>query len=116
MQNCIQNYKLMRREPNPDNEVLSIRIKDGEAFRFYNLFMAALAKNKHIDKSNIIRELIGLDEPELLTVSEIEYFRTGKKYELPKKQKPSPTNDINIMGKSIPPPLEAVKTKRRKTG
>lgn len=32
------------------------------------------------------------------------------------KQKQSPTNDANIIGQPVAPPLEAVKTKRQKTG
>jgi hypothetical protein len=58
-----------------DSVVISLRLKGAEAVRFWNLLDKAKAANPYIDKTHIIRELIGLDPPKLLTQAEIDRFR-----------------------------------------
>lgn len=58
---------------------LTIRLDESEAIRFWTVFKAAKKRNKFINKTNAIRELLGLDDASALTEQEIEYFRTGKK-------------------------------------
>jgi hypothetical protein len=64
---------------NYDNTTLAVRLKPPEAVRFWELMDRAKAKDSYIDKSDVIRELLGLSPPNILTRAEIEYFRTGKK-------------------------------------
>jgi hypothetical protein len=55
--------------------VISLRLKGAEAVRFWNLLDKAKDKNPYIDKSHVIRELLGLDPPKILTQADIERFR-----------------------------------------
>lgn len=61
------------------NTTLHLRLRDAEAVRFYHILDLALARNRFAEKSDVIRELIGLSKPNLLTKEEIEFFKTGKK-------------------------------------
>jgi hypothetical protein len=64
---------------NFDKTVLSLRLKSSEAIRFWNLMDKAKERNSYADKSDVIRELLGLQKPFVLTELDIEYFRQGKK-------------------------------------
>ena len=63
---------------NYDRTILSVRLKSAEAVRFWRVMDAAKVRNAYLDKSDVIRELLGLAEPSALTPDEIEYFRKGK--------------------------------------
>ena len=75
---CIQNYA-MPKERDLDNTVLSLRLTSPEAARFWRIMDAAKARNAYVGKSDIARELLGINPPTALTKGEIEFFRTGKK-------------------------------------
>jgi hypothetical protein len=64
---------------NYDRTILSLRLKEAEAVRFWTLMDKAKTQNPYVDKSDIIRELLGLSPPHALTEKEILFFRTGKK-------------------------------------
>jgi|GEM_PF-4619215 len=81
MQTCLQTS--FHVEKNLDNVVLSLRLRGADAARFWRIMDTAKAKNPYIDKSDVIRELIGLDPPTILSLSEIEHFR-GEQYRLTK--------------------------------
>lgn len=57
---------------------LTLRLKETEAVRYYNVLDAAMERNRHVEKSDVNRELLGLVPPKILTKEEIEYFRKGK--------------------------------------
>ncbi len=58
--------------------VISLRLKDGEAKRFWTLMDKANSINPVIDQIKVIRELIGLDAPQIFSPGDLEYFRNGK--------------------------------------
>lgn len=62
-----------------DLAIISLRLVAAEGMRFNNLEATVLARNKFVPRTSIIRELLGLDAPDVLTEAEIAYFRTGKK-------------------------------------
>lgn len=64
---------------NYDRTILSLRLKENEAVRFWELMDKAKSRNPYVDKSDVIRELLELSPPHALTVAEIKFFRTGKK-------------------------------------
>ncbi len=61
-------------EQDAGNIVLSIRLRGAEAARYQSLLDSAKAGNAYIDKSDVIRELLGLSEPKLLSPHEIALF------------------------------------------
>jgi hypothetical protein len=76
----MRNFVHTMTVPNlPDTVVISLRLKVAEAVRYQHVLDAAFKRNPYIDKSHAIRELIGLAAPALLTVEEIDFFRTGKR-------------------------------------
>lgn len=62
-------------EPNGTYAHLSLRLKGEEAEKYRRVLAIGLARNNFADKAHVIRELIGLDPPQLLTPQEIEEFR-----------------------------------------
>lgn len=74
---CIQNGRMAKVQYS-DNFVLSVRLKGGDAMRFWTIFDRALTRNYEADRSNIVRELLGLDPLFFITQADAEYFRTGK--------------------------------------
>lgn len=77
---CIQNTVIMREDIRDwDNANLSIRLKEGEARRYWNVMDTAKKRNPYVNKTDVFRELIGLSKPHVLTIAEIIYFRSGKK-------------------------------------
>jgi hypothetical protein len=62
-----------------DNVVVSIRLRGDEAVRYWGLMDLAKARNFYANLTDVWREVIGLDKPNLLTFDEIHWFRTGKK-------------------------------------
>lgn len=70
-------YKTMSNVEGRDfnSVVISLRLRGPEAVRFWNLLDKAKQKNPYIDKSHVIRELIGLDPPTILTAADIDRFR-----------------------------------------
>lgn len=58
--------------------VISLRLKDGEAERFWTLMDKANSIDPAIDQIKVIRELIGLDAPQIFSPGDLEYFRNGK--------------------------------------
>lgn len=65
---------------NYDKTILSVRLKEPEAVRFWQIMDAAKSRNVYVDKSDVIRELLGLAPPVALTLDEIAFFRTGRKH------------------------------------
>lgn len=63
------------REQEEPYEGLSLRLKGDEAERYRRALVIGLARNNFANKTHVIRELIGLDPPQLLTHKEIEEFR-----------------------------------------
>lgn len=89
-----------------DNVVVCVRLRGPDAARFWRVMDAAKHRNPYIDRSNVMRELLGLDPPGALTADEIKHFQghnavlkngvevapTGSKiafgtHEMPKKRK-----------------------------
>lgn len=74
MKTCIQNgAQVMDRDL--DNVVVSVRLRGADAVRFWRVMDDAKARNPYIDKSDVIRELLGLDPPICLTAAEVDHFR-----------------------------------------
>ena len=67
-----------RAENKKRDAVISLRLKDGEAKRFWTLMDKANSINPAIDQIKVIRELIGLDQPQIFSSGDLEYFRSGK--------------------------------------
>lgn len=94
METCIQNGAL-KMDRNLDNVVVSVRLRGADAARFWRIMDAAKNRNPYIDRTNVIRELLGLDPPAVLTVKEIQHFR-GYKDEQP------PIIHVPVMGETSP--------------
>lgn len=58
---------------------MSIRLQESENLRFWKLMDAAKKKNPYLDKSHVIRELLGLAPLNILTAADLRYFQTGEK-------------------------------------
>jgi hypothetical protein len=71
MQTCIQTTAVM----DGNKRVISLRLTEPEAERFWNLYNKVIAKNPYITKSHLLRELIELDPPRLATPKEIAHFK-----------------------------------------
>jgi hypothetical protein len=74
---CIQT-DVVKKERDLDNVVLSLRLRGAEAARFWRLMDKAKAKNAYIDRSDVLREMLGLDPLNILTDKELDIFRHGK--------------------------------------
>lgn len=75
----LQTMNGMIRQPNPENEVLSLRVKGAEAARFKRIMDIAKERNPYVDKSNVIRELLGLNDLIVLNDDDVAFFRTGER-------------------------------------
>lgn len=73
---CIQNDKMAEYEI-PENKPLTVRLSDAEHIRFWNLMKIANSR-AFANKSDLVRELLGLSE-KVLTSEDIKYFQTGEK-------------------------------------
>jgi hypothetical protein len=71
----IQNTERVTRDD--DNVVLSVRLRGADAARFWRVMDTAKSRNAYCDRSDVIRELLGLDPPSLLTAEEIKHFRSA---------------------------------------
>lgn len=76
---CIQNKKEVKGKTKPDNFILSIRLKGAEAMRFWSVMDNAKSRDAYCERTDVTRELFGLNPPQYLTKGDIEFFRTGKK-------------------------------------
>ena len=78
---CIQTNDIVAKGKNfqSDNFILSIRLKGAEAVRFWAIFDSAKQRNPYAERSDVVRELLGLDAASLLTKDELTFFRTGEK-------------------------------------
>ena len=65
----------MRGKTSAKSITLSLRLTGEQAQRYQEVLNRALARNPYADKSDVIREICGLAPPQLLTASEIDYFR-----------------------------------------
>ncbi len=74
---CIQNYE-MAEYVIPENKPLTIRLDDAQHIRFWKLMERANSR-AYANKSNLLRELLGLSELKVLSEADVEYFKTGKK-------------------------------------
>lgn len=77
--NVYTDNDTVKTERNLDNVVLSLRLRGAEAVRFWKIMDSAKHRNPYIDKTDVIRELIRIDPPHLLTEAELNFFTTGKK-------------------------------------
>lgn len=77
MDTCIQTSGTVKRDL--DNTILTLRLNGAEAARFWRLMDEAKARNAYAGKSDVVRELLGLNPPTVLTENEIHFFRTGEK-------------------------------------
>jgi hypothetical protein len=77
MNTCIQNYNPVKKAT--DNPLLTIRLNEPENVRFWRLMELAKGRNPYAGKSDVLRELLGLNQPGVLTSDEIHFFRTGEK-------------------------------------
>ena len=77
MNTCIQNTIVPNKKKNFDSEILSLRLNSVESVRFWKIMDAAKARNPYAGRSDIIRELLGLQEPQALTKKEITFFRNS---------------------------------------
>ena len=73
------NHVIVPADRNLDNVVVSIRLRGSEAVRYWKLMDVAKARNPYAHMSHVIREMLGLDPPNLVTKEELEHFRTAKK-------------------------------------
>jgi hypothetical protein len=80
---CIQTISKMSKGKNfkSDNFILSLRLKGAEALRFWAVLDIAKSRNAYAERTDVIRELLGLDELNLLTADDMSFFRSGKKTE-----------------------------------
>lgn len=79
---CIQTPTIMDKERDWNNASVSIRLKAGDATRYWTVMDRAKKRNPYCDKSDVIKELLGLAKPSLLTKEDLHYFRTGNKSDL----------------------------------
>lgn len=85
MQTCIQIDAVAKRklkgkeERNLFNANISIRLSDDEAVRWHALFEKAEEVYPRVGNTDVLRELLQLDPPRLLSEADIHYFRTGEK-------------------------------------
>jgi hypothetical protein len=61
------------------NPILTIRLNDAEHARFWRLMDVAKKRNAYAGKSDVLRELLELNKPTVLTKDEIHFFRSGEK-------------------------------------
>lgn len=71
---CLQNTNV-KPERDLNNVVVSVRLKNADAVRFWRIMDAAKHRNPYIDRSDVIRELMGLDPPSCVTPEELAAFR-----------------------------------------
>lgn len=90
-------------DKNLDNVVVSIRLRGADAARYWRVMDEAKARNPYIDKSDVIRELLGLDPPRCLTDVEIAHFRDPVKQASlkPSQMQMAPERNGNKEGKKI---------------
>lgn len=74
----IHNYSVPKKERDLDSTVLSLRLTRPEAVRFWQIMDNVKARNPYIGKSDVFRELLGLANPQAVTLEEIMFFRQGK--------------------------------------
>ena len=79
MKDGIQNYAVAKNERDVSNTVLTLRLNEAEAMRFWRIMDAAKERNPYVGKSDIIRELLGINSLKALTPDELIFFRTGEK-------------------------------------
>lgn len=75
MDTCIQNNARM--PANTEFRVISLSLNAEEQERYQKVLDIAKDRHAYINKTHVIRELIGISDPAILTAKEIEYFRKG---------------------------------------
>lgn len=68
----IQNVRMMKITPN-----LSLRLRDAEFERYEIVAKRALDRHPYIRTADVMRELLGLTNPVILSSVEIDFFRYG---------------------------------------
>ena len=66
-------------ERNYSEVYISLWLREAEAVRYLELWDRVQKRSPYIKKSDMNRELLGLEKPQALTDAEITFFRTGKK-------------------------------------
>lgn len=74
----IQTINVMK-DRNINDAHISLRLTDSIAIRYWHIMDAAKERNPYARKTDVVRELFGLNPPDLLTPEEIEFFRNGEK-------------------------------------
>lgn len=91
---CIQTFRMKKKpsETGPeDSASLSLRLKGAEAVRYNRLWITAKLREPFLEKTDMIRELLGLSPLTYLTQPEIDFFRTGDKVEPKRTSVPATT-------------------------
>ena len=65
--------------PDTDKVILSLRLRGAEAVRFRSVMDEAQRRNPYAARTDVLRELLGLNAPAVLTEKDIIFFRTGSK-------------------------------------
>lgn len=93
-----------------DKASVSLRLKGPDAVRYWHVMDAAKERQPYARLSDVIRELIGLDEPHILKPAEIQFFRSGNK-------EPDLAKGVPVATKSNTKlPLGNIHNQKRKTG
>ncbi len=76
-------------------EIMQVRLSGEDRARFHKILEFARQKNKHATDAAIIREIIGLDPPDLLTKTQIDFFfKRVDNLELSKEMKKAANNNL----------------------
>jgi hypothetical protein len=68
---------MKKRDTDPHDQIISIRFTRSEAERFWQLMAKIKERAPYTLKTDIAREVFGLNPPLMLTPKEIEFVRTG---------------------------------------
>ena len=85
MQTCIQTSAVAK-DRDYDKTVISLRLGSAEAVRYWRVMDDVKARNPYVGKSDVIRELLGLQKPTALKQSEIDFFRGKRSLPDPKPE------------------------------
>lgn len=79
MLDCIQTNPVDQENRDINKANVSLRLSGPEAVRYWRVMDAAKERNPYIRLTDVIREIVGLNEPNVLSTEEILFFRTGNR-------------------------------------
>lgn len=79
MLDCIQTKRVNTEARDINKANISLRLSGPEAVRYWHVMDAAKERNPYIRLTDVIRELVGLNEPRVLSLDEVHFFQTGEK-------------------------------------